>query len=167
MSFKVNGIVSSAADVKQEPVKERAKTSKSSGVAKKTLAKKPVSAPKALTEKKVYPFTPTKAKGEPWVKADANIGPVARILFNTAARPLIKSKLTEEGKELFNTLDFDELKTVGHIEKFALKVMKQEMTAPYERCEEVHVKLRGVLKVFAEKGMKGALSSIVTLIMNP
>lgn len=121
---------------------------------------------KLAEHEKVYTFP--LCENEEWTKVEISIWWPVVGFYNTFIYQLIRDKLTtEDGRTTLAAFDLRSVTSVSQLEHFAVKMMKSEMTAHYERKKEVHEKVITLLKTVAQYGIWGARDEIYKFAQNP
>jgi hypothetical protein len=102
-----------------------------------------------------------------WTRAKVDLGICARSAYWAIVYPalalVVQPQVKAESWKLIASLDLKSMKTVGHIEKFALKLMNREMIIQKQK-EEVHCKLQAALKAFSKEGLLATWPAVKELI---
>jgi hypothetical protein len=114
-------------------------------------------------EKKAYHFNPT--KDESWIEEKVSFAWWQVQVYNRGIYWAIKGVVSEKSWTThIKSLDINTLGTLGKIEEFALKIMKEEMTRTEEQKEQTHKDLKEILRSYTATGFVGSVPAIVGII---
>lgn len=114
-------------------------------------------------KEKKYHFNPT--KDEAWIHEKVTFTWWQVQVYNRGIYWAIKTVISEKSWTTHvKSLDINTLETLGKVEEFALKIMKEEMTRTEEQKEQTHKDLKAILSNYTTKGFAGSVPAILGII---